>query len=121
MGPGLGSDAKGHGVHESHTFTGSSGKMAAGVVRKNVATAPRNHIGDQPTLTRSGSDPVPGRRSTNRAGQPSRGKRPAEGPNGEFGNCRIAQYEWRGCNSLSVVAHNYSQRVGRTVSRTFQQ
>ena len=53
--------------------------------------------------------------------KPYRRRRRQESAHGESGDRRLAQHQWRGCDSLRVAAQDNGQRSGRDVSRAFQQ
>ena len=95
MGPGLGSHPAHARLHQPHAAARGAGEMAVALVRADAAAPSRDHPGDQPPSPGRGADAVSQRGRARPAGEPRRGGRRAQDPDGQPRHRRLAQHQRR--------------------------
>ena len=121
LGSGLGHHPAHACLHQSHAAAGGPGALAGRVLRGAHSAAPRDHLRDQPPLSRRGPPPLSRRRGPVAARQPDRGRAGTQGPHGAPGGRRLAQHQRRGGDPLGLAPHARAARLRRDVSGALQQ
>src|SRR5712691_4224298 len=121
MGSGLGPHPADARVYEPHAAARGARKMAARLVRDAAASAPRDHLRDQPATARCRPAPFPRRRGPCGTHEPDRRGSEQTRPHGQPRHRGLAQHERRGGDPLRAAALDHGERPGRDVPRALQQ